>query len=80
MYQPIIKNFKIFKGYQNTDFTLRLLTNFIPLFSRKNALLIREGQLIESIIFVKEGRLSLEASISIDDPSKSVIQYLNKNF
>ena len=80
MYQPIIKNFKIFKGYQNTDFTLRLLTNFIPLFSRKNALLIREGQLIESIIFVKEGRLSLEASISIDEPSKSVIQYLNKNF
>ena len=80
MYQPIIKNFKIFKGYQNTDFTLRLLTNFIPLFSRKNALLIHEGQLIESIIFVKEGRLSLEASISIDEPSKSVIQYLNKNF
>ena len=80
MYQPIIKNFKIFKGYQNTDFTLRLLTNFISLFSRKNALLIREGQLIESIIFVKEGRLSLEASISIEEPSKSVIQYLNKNF
>ena len=80
IYQPIIKNFKIFKGYQNSDFTLRLLTNFIPLFSRKNALLIHEGQLIESIIFVKEGRLSLEASISIDEPGKSVIQYLNKNF
>ena len=80
MYHQTIKSFKIFKGHQNTDFTLRLLTNFIPLFSKKNAFLIYEGQLIDNIIFVKEGRLSLEASINIEEPSTSIIQYLNKNF
>ena len=80
MHQQTIKNFKIFRGYQNTDFTLRILTNFIPVFSRKNALLIHEGELIENMIFVKEGRLSLEASINIDDPGKSIMQYLTKNF
>ena len=80
IHKQTIKNFKIFKGHQNTDFTLRLLTNFIPVYSRKNAFLIHEGELIENIIFVKEGRLSLEASIDIVEPGKSVMQYLSKNF
>ena len=80
MYKQTIKNFKIFRGNQNTDFTVRLLTNFIPLFAKKNAFLIHEGQLIDNVIFVKEGRLALEASIDIKEPDKSVKQYLNKNF
>ena len=80
IYGQIIKNFKIFRGAHNTDFVIRLLTNFIPLFSKKNAFLIHEGQLIDNIIFVKEGRLALEASIDMREPDKSVKQYLNKNF
>jgi len=80
IYGQTIKNFKIFRGTHNTDFTIRLLTNFIPLFSKKNAFLIHEGQLIDNIIFVKEGRLALEASIDMKEPGKSVKQYLNKNF
>ena len=80
MHKLTIKNFKIFKGIQNTDFTIRLLTNFIPLISKKNAFLIHEGQLINNIIFVQEGRLALEACIDIEEPYKSVTQYINKNF
>jgi len=80
MYKLTIKNFKIFKGIHNTDFTIRLLTNFIPLISKKNAFLIYEGQLIDNIIFIKEGRLALEASIDIKEPYKSIKDYLNKKF
>ena len=80
IHKQTIKNFKIFKGCQNTNFTLRLLKNLIPLYSKKNALLIREGQLIENIIFVKEGRLCLEALIDIKEPYISVNQYLYKKF
>ena len=80
MHKSTIKNFKIFKGNHNTDFTIRLLTNFIPLISKKNAFLIHEGQLINNIIFVQEGRLSLEACIDIEQPFKSVKQYIKKNF
>jgi voltage-gated potassium channel len=54
IYGQTIKNFKIFRGTHNTDFTIRLLTNFIPLFSKKNAFLIHEGHMIDNIIFVKE--------------------------
>ena len=42
--------------------------------------LIHEGQLINNIIFVKEGSLALEACIDINEPYKSVKKYLNKNF
>ncbi len=80
IHKKIIKNFKIFRGNQNTDFTVRLLTNFIPFFSKKNAYLIHEGQLINNIFFVKEGSLSLEACVDINDPYKSVKKYLKKNF
>jgi len=53
MYKQTINNLKIFKGCKNSDFIVRLLTNFIPLFSKKNAILIHEGQLVENIMFVK---------------------------
>ena len=80
IHKKTINNFKIFRGNQNSDFTVRILTNFIPLFSKKNAFLIHEGQLINNIIFVKEGSLALEACIDINEPNKSVKKYINKNF
>ena len=80
IYKQTIDNLKIFKNCKNSDFILRLLTNFIPLFSKKNAILIHEGQMIENIMFVKNGRLSLQAAIDIDEPEESMKHYLNKNF
>ena len=80
IHQQVIENFKIFKKCQNSDFINQLLTNFIPLFSKKNAILIYENQLIENIIFVKEGRLSIEAAIDIESPKKSINEYFNSKF
>ena len=80
IYKQTIDHLKIFKNFPNSDFTIRLLTSFIPLFSKKNSLIIHEGELIESIIFVNDGRLALEASIDIEYPEHSVYQYLFENF
>jgi hypothetical protein len=80
MYKQTINNLKIFKGCKNSDFIVRILTNFIPLFSKKNAILIHEGQLVENIMFVKNGRLALQAAIDIEEPEESIKHYLNKNF
>ena len=80
MHSQIIKNFKIFKNCQNTDFILKILTNFIPLFSKKNAILIYEGQLIENIVFIKEGHCSLEASIDLESPEESIHKYYTIKF
>jgi len=80
VHKQVITNFKIFKKCQNSDFINQLLTNFIPLFSKKNAILIYENQLIENLIFVKNGRLSLEAAIDIETPIRSINEYFNFKF
>ena len=80
VHKQIITNFKIFKKCQNSDFINQLLTNFIPLFSKKNAILIYENQLVENLVFVKNGRLSLEAAIDIETPIRSINEYFNFKF
>ena len=80
IYKETINNLKIFRNCQNSDFIVRLLTNFIPIFSKKNAILLHEGQSIENIIFIKKGVLALEAAIDRKAPEESIKYYLNKIF
>ena len=82
IYEKPVKNFKFFKGNnnENSDFILCVLTGFIPLFSKKNAVLMREGEIPENIVFVKNGKLSLEAAIDLRNPQKSAHKYLHLNF
>ena len=67
MYEPIIKNFIFFKNFDNKDFIVRVLFSFKPILSIKNDVLIKNGDFIEDIIFVKRGKVSLELPIRIDD-------------
>ena len=80
IYENIIKRFVFFKECENSDFIIRILTSFIPMTAKKGAFVINEGELIDNIIFVKEGRLSLVAAIDLDNPSDSIDHYLEKNF
>ena len=80
IYSKVINNFNIFKDINNSNFILQVLTSFIPIISKKEETLILEGEFIENIIFVKDGRLSLEISIDLNDPYKSIQNYLMTNF
>jgi hypothetical protein len=80
IYSKVINNFNIFKDVNNSNFILQILTSFIPIISKKEETLILEGELIDNIIFVKDGRLSLEISIDTSDPYKSIKNYLYTNF
>ena len=80
IHKEIISRFIFFNGCQNSDFILKVLTHFIPLYSKKNAFLIKEGEIIENIFFVKDGRLSLEAAIDLDNIEESVEKYLEYQF
>ena len=80
VYNKCIRRFIFFKKCDNTDFISRVLTNFIPLFSMKKALLIREGELIENIYFVKTGKLSLNVVLDPDDPEDSIKRYIYEKF
>ena len=80
IHKEIIQKFIFFRGCENSDFILKILTHFIPLNSKKNAFLIKEGEIIENIFFVKDGRLSLEAAIDLDNIEESVERYLEYQF
>ncbi len=66
MYKPIINNFIFFKTFDNIDFIVKVLLNFNPIIADKNDILIKEGDLVEDIIFVKRGRLSLELPLDFN--------------
>ena len=77
MYKPIIKNFIFFKHFDNIDFIVKVVLNLIPTIAIKNDVLIKEGELVEDIIFVKKGKLSLELPLILY--SKSHKNTLFKN-
>jgi len=80
MHESCIKNFKFFKNCDNSNFIIQVLSKFVPAVSKKSEILIYEGEMIEEIVIVKDGRLSLEAAIDIEDPEESIKNYFNINF
>ena len=80
IHKEVINKFIFFKGCENSDFIIKVLTRFIPLYSKKNSFLIKEGEIIENIFLVKDGKLALEAAIDLDNIEKSVEKYLEYQF
>jgi len=78
MYKPIINNFIIFKGLENSNCIVQLVTAFKPIYTIKNDVLIQEGDFIEELIFVKEGIISLEIAIDFNKPKESIVEYLKR--
>jgi hypothetical protein len=80
IHKEVIHKFIFFNGCENSDFILKVITHFIPLISKKNTFLIKEGEIIENIFFVKDGRLALEAAIDLDNIEESIERYLEYQF
>ena len=80
VYRDVVRNFKVFKGCNNTDFIIQMCSAFIQTICEKETILLMEGKKVEHIIFVKEGKLILEAAINLVNPSDSYEKYLRVNF
>jgi hypothetical protein len=80
MHKNYINNFTFFKNCYNSNFIIYSVINFIPFTSKKNSLIINEDQLIDNVVFIIEGRLSLEIAIDLENPEKSIKKYLSKNY
>ena len=77
MYKPIIQNFIFFKNFQNTDFIVRVILAFKPVMAYKNDVLINDSDMVDDIMFVKQGVLSVELPINMSNPQENVDKYLN---
>ena len=78
MYKPIITNFIFFKNFQNKDFIVRVILSFKAVIAFKNDILVNEGDLLEEIMFVKKGVLSVELPINLTNPQKNIDKYIKK--
>ena len=77
MYKPIINNFIFFKNFQNTDFIVNVILVFKPVIAYKNDILINDNDMVEDIMFVKQGILSVELPINISNPQENINKYLD---
>jgi len=66
MYEPIIENFIFFKNFDNKDFIVKVIFSFKPILAIKNDILIKDGDFVEDIIFIKKGKITLELPIRIN--------------
>ena len=76
MYKKFINDFIFFKGIDNKEFIVQIISKLNPIIGIKGDTLIKEGEYIDNIIFIKDGIVSLEISIDINYPEKSIEQYL----
>ena len=80
MYKTPILTFKFFQKNNNSVFIAEVLNNFIPSISKKNEFLLFEGEMVEEIIFIKDGKITFNAAINTEDPMKSINKYFAEKF
>ena len=80
IHKNYITHFNFFKKCYNSNFITYSLLHFIPISYKRQSLLIKEDQLIDNVIFINEGRLSLEIAIDLENPVNSIKKYLAKNY
>ena len=78
MYKNFINRFIFFKGIENKEFIVQVISKLQPIIGIKGETLIKEGEYIEDIIFIKNGVLSLEICIDLDYPEDSIEKYLSE--
>ena len=79
MYKNYINGFSFFKGIENREFIVKVISKLTPIFGSRGDILIQEGEHIEEIIFIKNGILSLEVWIDMINPEESIEKYLYDN-
>jgi hypothetical protein len=80
MYKNYINGFSFFKGIENREFIVKVISKLTPIFGLRGDILIQEGEYIEEIIFIKNGILSLEVWIDMINPEESIEKYLPYSF
>lgn len=71
MNRRIINSFNFFKNCYDNDFMIQVIITLKPTTSVRNDILIKQGDMIEEIIFVKYGILQLETFIKFEEEKET---------
>ena len=78
--KPLIEGLHFFKNFHNSIFILSAVTKLIPIITNKGDIIIDKNEIINSMIFVKQGRLSVELAINMNNIYNEIDDYINGNF
>ena len=78
--RPLIEGLNFFKNFQNSVFILSAVTKLIPVITNKGDIIIDKNEIINSMIFVKQGRLGVEIPIDMNSIYNEIDDYINGNF
>ena len=78
--KPLIEGLNFFKNFHNSVFILSAVTKLVPIVTVKGDIIIEQNEIINSMIFVKQGRLGVEIAVDMNNINNEVDKYLNGTF
>ena len=78
--RPLIEGLNFFKNFHNSVFILSAVTKLIPIITNKGDTIIEQNEIINNMIFVKQGRIGVELAIDMNNIYNNIDDYLNGNF
>ena len=80
MNKPLIEGLNFFKYFRNSSFILNAVSKLIPVFALQGDIIIDNKEIINSMIFVKQGRLSVELAIDMGEIHNKINEYITGDF
>ena len=78
--KPLIEGLNFFKNFRNSSFILNAVTKLIPIIAYEGDIIIEQKEIINSMLFVKQGRLSVELEIDMDEIQNKINDYITGDF
>ena len=78
--RPLIEGLNFFKNFHNSVFILSAVTKLIPIVTNKGDIIIEQNEIINSMVFVKQGRLAVEIAVDMNNIYSEVDKYINGTF
>ena len=78
--KPLIEGLNFFKNFHNSVFILSAVTKLIPIITNKGDTIIEQNEIINNMIFVKQGRIGVELAVDMNNIYNNIDDYLNGNF
>ena len=78
--KPLIEGINFFKNFRNSNFILNAVSKLIPIIAYEGDIIIEQKEIINSMFFVKQGRLSAELAINMDEIHNKIDEYITGDF
>lgn len=77
MHKNSVNQFTFLRNVTDNEFIIKVIMSLIPSKSAKNDILINQGEYFEEVIFIKSGKIVLEAIVNVEE---GITRFNNKPF